>query len=150
MIEPDPNDANATILEPDELWSFVLKKTNRFWIWIALCRKTRHMVSYAIGDRSKETGKKLWDKIPLAYRSGKCFIDFYSVYKTIIPEDQYYPVGKETSETAHVERWNNTLRQRLGRFVRETLSFSKSGAMHEICLLLFLHRYNKEKALAFM
>jgi hypothetical protein len=43
-----------------------------------------------------------------------------------------------------------TLWQRLGRFVRETLSFSKSDAMHEICLLLFLHCYNKEKALAFM
>jgi insertion element IS1 protein InsB len=73
-----------------------------------------------------------------------------TVYKNIIPEDQHYPVGKETGETAHVERWNNTLRQRLGRFVRETLSFSKSDAMHEICLRLFLHRYNKEKAMVFI
>ena len=32
-------------------------------------------------------------------------------------------VGKETGETAHVERWNNTLRQRLARFVRKTLAF---------------------------
>ncbi|HZS03761.1 MAG TPA: IS1 family transposase, partial [Blastocatellia bacterium] len=35
-----------------------------------------------------------------------------------------------------------TLRQRLARFVRQTLSFSKSDVMHEICLRLFLHRYN--------
>lgn len=49
-------------------------------------------------------------------------------------------VGKETGETAQVERWNNTLRQRLAPFVRMTLSFSKSGVMHEACLLLFLHR----------
>src|SRR6266699_5703673 len=98
-----------------------------------------------IGDRSKETCQKLWDKIPLAYRSGKCFTDFYSVYKSIIPQDQHYPVGKETGETAHVERWNNTLRQRLGRFVRKTISFSKSDVMHEICLHLFLHRYNLER-----
>jgi insertion element IS1 protein InsB len=34
--------------------------------------------------------------------------------------------------------------------VRKTLSFSKSDVMHEICLRLFLHRYNTEKALAFM
>ena len=34
------------------------------------------------------------------------------------------------------------LRQRLGRFVRGTLSFSKSEVMHEVCLLLFLHSYN--------
>jgi IS1 family transposase len=150
LIEPDPNDANATILELDELWSFVLKKVNTSWIWIALCRKTRQVVSYAIGDRYKETCRRLWDKIPLVYRSEKCFTDFYTAYKNIIPKDQHHPVGKETGETAHIERWNNTLRQRLGRFVRKTLSFSKSDVMHEICLHLFLHRYNKEKALAFM
>jgi IS1 family transposase len=147
LIEPDPNDANATILELDELWSFVLKKVNTSWIWIALCRKTRQVVSYAIGNRSKETGEKLWNKIPLSYRSGKCFTDFYGVYKNIIPEDQPYPVGKETGETAHVERWNNTLRQRLSRFVRQTLSFSKSTLMHIIYLDLFLHRYNLERAI---
>ena len=100
MVEPDPNDASATILELDELWSFVLKKVNTSWIWIALCRKTRQVVSYAIGDRSKETGEKLWNKISLSYRSGKCFTDFYGVYKNIIPEDQHHPVGKATGETA--------------------------------------------------
>ena len=36
----------------------------------------------------------------------------------------------------------NTLRQRLARFVRQTLSFSKSAEMHELCLPLFLLRYN--------
>jgi insertion element IS1 protein InsB len=92
----------------------------------------------------------MWNKISLAYRNKKCFTDFYSVYKNSIPKDQSYPVGKETGETAHVERWNTTLRQRLDRFVIGTLYFSKYDAMHEICLHLFLHRYNKEKALAFM
>ncbi len=55
-------------------------------------------------------------------------------------------VGKETGETAHVERWNNTLRQRLGRFTRKTLSFSKLKSMHETCLRLFIHQYNQELA----
>ena len=50
--------------------------------------------------------------------------------------------------TAHVERWNNTLRQRVGRFVRKSLSFSKSDTMHELCLRLFLHDYNKSLALS--
>ena len=43
-------------------------------------------------------------------------------------------VGKETGETAHVERWNNTLRQRLARFVRKTLAFSKSDHFHQLAL----------------
>ena len=67
-------------------------------------------------------------------------------YQAIIPDEQHVAVGKETGETAHVERWNNTLRQRLGRFVRKTLSFSKSFLMHSIALRLFLHRYNSEIA----
>ena len=73
-------------------------------------------------------------------------MDFWAAYAAVIPEEHHSAVGKETGETAHVERWNNTLRQRLTRFVRMTLSFSKSMLMHEACLLLFLHRYNSERA----
>ncbi len=61
-------------------------------------------------------------------------------------EEQHSAVGKEAGGTAHVERWHNTLRQRLARFVRKTLSFSKSLFMHDACLNLFLHRYNLERA----
>src|SRR5947209_19417222 len=99
------------------------------------------------GDRSKKTCQRLWEAIPEGYRSGHCFTDFWAAYAAVIPEEQHTAVGKETGETAHVERWNNTLRQRLARFVRMTLSFSKSEIMHEACLLLFLHRYNLDKAI---
>ncbi|CAD7851862.1 MAG: hypothetical protein, partial [Olavius algarvensis Gamma 1 endosymbiont] len=44
-------------------------------------------------------------------------------------KEQHRPVGKETGETNHVERWNNTLRQHLSRFVCKTLSFSKCVKM---------------------
>lgn len=49
---------------------------------------------------------------------------------------------KESGQTNHVECFNNTLRQRLGRLVRKTLSFSKKRHMHKVCL--FLHGYNRE------
>ncbi len=39
------------MLELDEMWSFVGNKQNKRWIWIALCRQTRQVVSYFIGDR---------------------------------------------------------------------------------------------------
>jgi IS1 family transposase len=149
-MAPDGNDPEATILELDELWSFVLKKTNKVWIWIALCRKTRQVVAYAIGDRSEKTCDILWKAIPEAYRSGHCYTDFWAAYQAVIPEEQHTAVGKQTGLTAHVERWNNTLRQRLARFVRKTLSFSKSLVMHDICLRLFLHRYNLERAAMLM
>ncbi len=120
----------------------MLKKANKRWIWIALCRVTRQVVADAIGDRREATCRKLWARIPAAYRSGSCFTDFWEAYANVIPEAQHTACSKERGLTAHVERWNNTLRQRLARFVRKTLSFSKSEVMHEICLRLFLHRYN--------
>jgi insertion element IS1 protein InsB len=119
------------VLELDELWSCVLKKTKQAWIWIALCRKTRQVVAYAVGDRSEQTCRRLWEAIPHAYRTGACYTDFWAAYQAVLPEEQHTAVGKETGETAHVERWNNTLRQRLARFVRKTLSFSKSLLMHD-------------------
>ncbi len=63
--------------------------------------------------------------------------------QTALPKERR--VGKETGQTAHVERWNNTLRQRVGRFVRKTLSFSKSDTFHEIVLRLFIFRYNQQR-----
>jgi insertion element IS1 protein InsB len=150
LIVPDASDEDAILLELDELWSFVAKKTHQAWIWIALCRKTRQVVAYAMGDRSEETCRRLWEAIPLLYRTGHCFTDFWVAYQAVIPEEQHTAAGKETGETAHVERWNNTLRQRLARFVRKTLSFSKSVVMHDACLLLFLHRYNLERAINLM
>jgi hypothetical protein len=41
LVQPDASDPEATTLELDELWSFVLHKSQRVLIWIALCRKTR-------------------------------------------------------------------------------------------------------------
>jgi len=48
---------------------------------------------------------------------------------------------KGAGQTCPIKRWNNTLRQRLARFVRQTLSLSKSDRMHKICLALFIHDY---------
>jgi hypothetical protein len=42
-------------------------------------------------------------------------------------------------------RWFNTLCQRLARFVRKTLSFSKTDHFHEMVLRLFIHHYNRTR-----
>jgi insertion element IS1 protein InsB len=131
------------VLELDELWSFVFEKRCKRWIWLALCRRTRQVVAYVIGNRGDETCRKLWERIPESYREGLFYSDFWESYQKVFPEDRHQPVGKHSGQTNHVERWNGTLRQRLGRFVRKTLSFSKSEEMHEICLVVFLHYYNR-------
>src|SRR5258708_29159253 len=55
LLAPDPDDPTYTTLELDERWSFVLKKANDSWMWMALCRQTRQVVAYAVGDRSQQT-----------------------------------------------------------------------------------------------
>lgn len=112
--------------------------------------RAEKLVAYAIGDCSQTTCRRLWETIPLDDRAGHCFTDFWAAYQTVLPEDQHTASGKGAGETAHVERWNTTLRQRLARFVRKTLSFSQSLVMHETCLKLFLYRYNLERAISLM
>ena len=73
--------------------------------------------------------------------------DFRAANQAEIPQKQHEAVGEETGQTAHGERWNNTLRQRSARFVRKTLSFSRPLVMYETCLRLFIHHYNLERAI---
>lgn len=100
-------------------------------------------MAYVIGDRSQATCRLLWERVPHAYKGGLVYTDFWEAYQKVVPDAQHQAVGKDSGQTSHVERFNNTLRQRLARFVRKTLSFSKTDAMHECCLRLFLHNYNQ-------
>jgi insertion element IS1 protein InsB len=110
-------------------------------LWIALCRRTRQIVAFFIGDRSEASCRELWDRIPKAYRGRHIFSDFWDAYQKVFATGKHRSVGKESGETAHVERWNLTLRQRLARFVRKTLSFSKLDLYHELVLRMFIIVY---------
>lgn len=59
-------------------------------------------------------------------------------------------LASQGSAKGAIRIMDSTLRQRLPRFVRKTLSFSKSLFMHDACLRLFLHRYNLERAAMLM
>jgi hypothetical protein len=63
-------------------------------------------------------------------------------YGKVFPKATHRSVGKGAGETCHLERWNCTLRQRLARFVRKTLSFSKSDVMYQVVLKGFIVDYN--------
>lgn len=112
---------------------------------MALCRQTRQVVAFVEGDRSRRSCERLWREVPESYKGSTCYSDLWEAYQQVIPEEQHEAAGKEQGETSHVERWFNTLRQRLSRFVRKTLSFSKSQQMHHCCLKLFIYCYNLER-----
>jgi len=141
LAPAEPND----ILELDEVWSFVHKKKKQRWLWTAICRRTKQIVAYALGDRSETTCRKLWESIPDAYKGSLTYSDFWKAYAKVFPKETHRSVGKETGETAHMERWNNTLRQWNARYVRKTLSFSKKEYYHDLVTRLFIIRYNLNK-----
>jgi insertion element IS1 protein InsB len=68
------------------MWSFVAKKANRQWLWLAMDAKTRQIMAFHVGDRSRESGERLWAKIPAVYqRRATFYTDCYAVYKGVIP-----------------------------------------------------------------
>jgi insertion element IS1 protein InsB len=135
------------VLELDELWSFVGSKSNERWVWIALRRQTRQIIACFVGDRWAESARALRERIPPGCRCRASRSDFWLAYQAAFPRRTRRLCGKAEGQTNHAERWFCTLRQRLGRFVRKTLSFSKSERMHEIALRLFIHQYNQQPIL---
>ncbi len=84
------------------------------------------------------------DNVPLLTR----IFDFWVSYEKVIPSKRHRAVGKETGQTNHVERSNNTFRQRISRLVRKSLSFSKNVENHIGAIWYFIHDYNAQLGLA--
>jgi insertion element IS1 protein InsB len=135
-------------IECDEMWSFVGSKKKELYIWLAIDRDTREIVGCYVGDRSRKSARKLWESLPEIYRQcAVAYTDFWQSYKTVIPSKRHRAVGKETGQTNHIERLNNTFRQRISRLVRSSLSFSKKFNNHVGAIWYFIHDYNLQLAM---
>lgn len=101
-----PRDLNAKVppestglilerIEADELWSFVGKKKNPVWIWLALDALTRQVVAIHAGGRSEQDAKAFWAEVPEPYRSGcDVYTDEWDAYKGVIPPEVHFAVKK--------------------------------------------------------
>ena len=128
--------------ELDEMWSFVGKKDNKKWIWLAQCRETRQIIAFHIGSRGREAARKLWKKVPnLIKKYGLFYTDDWDAYQEVLPKERHV-ISDYKKDTNHVERFNNTLRQRASRLVRKALSFSKSEENHYGAIRYFIAQYN--------
>ena len=119
-------------VQMDELWSFVDCKGNEQWVWLALDVETREdcRLPYWRPFRgvSESTLAILAKGVPPICSVLQRFLG-------VLPggtaeQAASRPVGKETGLTSDIERFNNTLRQRVSRWVRKTLSFSKDLNNH--------------------
>jgi insertion element IS1 protein InsB len=125
-----PTPVGTVVVECDEMWSFVGSKDEQRWIWLAIDQtipgQRGRIVGCFIGDRSAQSAKKFWESMPDAYRKvADFYTDFREAYNKALPADRHYPCGKEDGHTAHIERFNGTLRARCSRLVRQNYAFSK-------------------------
>ena len=131
-------------IECDEMWSFVQNKKAKYWIWLAIDVETREIVGVHIGQRDVQAAQKLWKSLPPVYRQcAVSYSDFWEAYQHVFPSKRHHAVGKETGLTNHIERFNCTMRQRVSRLVRSSLSFSKKLENHIGAIWNFIHDYNQ-------
>ena len=136
-------------VEADAMSRFVQKKERKHWIWLAMDATTRQVMAFHVGDRSRKSAKRLWAKIPLAYRQHATFhTDQYVVYEGVMPAAPHRTINKLARQSNHLERFNHTLRQRVSRLVREALSCSKKLAHHIGAMKLFICHYTLTRAAA--
>jgi insertion element IS1 protein InsB len=133
--------------EADARWSFVPKKAHKHWMWLAMDATTRQIMALHVGDRRRESARALWAAIPeVSHDHTKFHTDQDAVYKGVIPAERHKAITKKARKTNHSERFNNPLRQRLSRLVRDTLSFSKKGENPIGAIKCFMCHDNLEKA----
>lgn len=131
--------------EADEMWSFVGKKSNKQWVWLAFDPHSKQVLAFFVGDRSRESARQLWKRMPAEYRQRATFYtDDWEAYKGVIPDYQHEVCAKGSGHTNGVERFNCTLRQRASRLVRDALSFSKKVENHIGAIKYFICHYNQE------
>jgi insertion element IS1 protein InsB len=119
--------------EVDELWTYVGRKDNDYWVAYALNRQTRQVVDFVIGKRTKATLKELIDRLLLS-KPKIIRTDRLTLYQRIIPKGIHlsgsYCINR-------IERKNLSIRTHLKRLSRRTICFNRSIVMLESCLKLY-------------
>ena len=110
--------------------SFITRKDNLVWIVYALERKTKRVVSFSIGKRTKRTLQNVIDLLLLS-RPKAIYTDGLRQYKSII-DSKIHKVKR--FGTNRIERNNLSLRTHLKRLNRKTICFSRSFSML-LCIL---------------
>lgn len=145
QVQVQPKARKRLTVQMDELWSFVDDKGNEQWVWLALDAETREIVGCFVGDRSGDSALALWQSLPPVYRQcAVCNTDAWVSYRTALPRTRHRVAEKGSGLTSYIERLNNTLRQRVSRLVRKTLSFSKKMNNHIKAIWNFIHHYNEQ------
>lgn len=121
---PNIEESNV-VFEVDELWSYVGRKDNEYWLANGLNRATGQVVDFVVGKRTKTTLKILIDRLLVAGPKG-IRTDRLTHYQSLIPRTMHR-CGAYCSN--HIERKNLSIRTHIKRLSRRTICFSRSVLM---------------------
>jgi insertion element IS1 protein InsB len=120
-------------LEVDELWTYLNRKEDEYWVAYALDRRTRSVVDFVVGKRTKATLKELIDRLlhlnPKIIRTDKL-----TLYEHLIPKQLH---RRGATVINRIERKNLSIRTHLKRLSRRTICFNRSLQMLESCLRIY-------------
>jgi len=129
-----PKQKHYTMLEVDEFWTYVGKKSNKVWLIYAYDRAGGEIVAFAWGKRDQETANNLKRKL---LDSGVTYdsiaTDDWDSFAAAFNEDSHI---KGKKYTVGIEGNNCRLRHRIRRAFRKTCCFSKKLANHFIAFNL--------------
>ena len=128
------------------MWTFVGKKANDRWIWLAVSFQTGQVLSFSVGGRDEATARTMWKGIPPSYGRKQVYTDEYVVYAQLIPWWRHWVCPKGTGDTNTVEGVNRVLRHRVSYLVRKSLSFARNVDWLWRRLRYVLHRRNERIA----
>ena len=94
--------------EIDEMQSFVGKKANKQWVWLAMAVSSRQIIAFHVGDRSGQSALALWKSIPQRYRKHATFYtDGWCAYDTKLLLYSQYSTTKIGEHTSSIHRSKN-------------------------------------------
>ena len=108
--------------EMDEIWTFIGNKNNVTWITYAIERKSKYIVGFVLGPKTKNNIQPLVNKLILSVPK-HIYTDRLNIYPTLIPNTVHKRFQYCTNS---IERKNLILRTHLKRLSRKTVCFSRS------------------------
>ncbi|NII26644.1 IS1 family transposase [Pseudoflavitalea sp. X16] len=122
------------VYEVDELYTYIGRKSNPCYIMYAINRKTKQVIDFVCGARSRENISRLINTL-LGLSPQRIYTDKLNVFGSVIPDFLHRTFQYRTN---HIERKNLTLRTHLKRLSRKTICYSKSKDMLEACFRLYV------------
>lgn len=119
--------------EVDEMFIRIANGKTQNWLNYAIERKTRKVIGFIVGNRSKENLKRLINKV-LLFNPKRVYTDRLNIYPTIIPREIH---KRFLYCTNRIERMNLNLRTHIKRLSRKTICFTRNQKYLEAHLKIY-------------